>query len=82
MPTLAIIDGISILMWPNDHNPPHFHVRFARRRGKFDIATGRMIEGTLDRKAIKKVQAWTMSNQAMLSQPWSNLRQQTMTTKS
>ena len=78
MPTLAIIAGISVLMWPNDHDPP----RFAGRRGKFDIATGRMIEGTLDRKAIKKVQAWTMSNQAMLSQAWNNLRQQTMTTKS
>jgi hypothetical protein len=82
MPTLAIIDGISILMWPNDHNPPHFHVRHAGRRGKFDIATGHMVEGTLDRKAIKKVQAWTISNQAMLFRAWNDLRRQTMTTKS
>ena len=80
MPTLAIIDGISILMWPNDHPPPHFHVRFAGRTGKFDIATGTMIKGTLDRKTVKKVQAWTFANQAMLSLAWSNSRPQKTTT--
>ena len=56
MPTLAIIDGISILMFPNDHNPPHFHVRFAGETGKFDIATARMINGTIDPRTITKVQ--------------------------
>ena len=82
MPTLAIIDGITILMWPNDHNPPHFHVRHAEKTGKFDIGTGRMIKGTLDRKTVKKVQAWTISNQAMLLQAWTDSRPQTTTTKS
>ncbi len=80
MPTLAIIDGINILMWPNDHPPPHFHVRFAGRTGKFDIATGRMIKGTLSRKTVKKVESWTIANQAMLSQAWSNSRPRTTTT--
>ena len=80
MPTLAIIDGISILMWPNDHPPPHFHVRFADRTGKFDIAAGCMIKGTLDRKTVKKVQAWTIANQAMLLRAWNSSRPQTTTT--
>jgi hypothetical protein len=80
MPTLAIIDGISILMWPNDHNPPHFHVRFAGRTGKFDIATGQMIKGTLNRRTIKKVQSWTIANQAMLLQAWNDLRSKMTTT--
>ena len=79
MPTLAIIDGISILMWPNDHDPPHFHVRFAGRTGKFDIATGRMIRGTVDRRTVKKVQAWAIANQAMLLQAWNNSRSRTTT---
>jgi hypothetical protein len=80
MPTIAIIDGISILMWPNDHNPPHFHVRFAGRTGKFDIATGRMIKGTLDRKTVRKLQSWTFANQDMLLQAWTNFRPRTTTT--
>lgn len=70
MPTLAIIDGISILMFPNDHNPPHFHVRFAGRTGKFDIATGRMINGTIDRRTITKVERWIPANRALLLQAW------------
>ncbi len=74
MPTLAIIDGISILMFPNDHNPPHFHVRFAGMKGKFDIVTGEMILGTLDRRTVKKVQAWIPHNRAMLLQAWSRYR--------
>ena len=82
MPTIAIIDGITILMWPNDHPPPHFHVRFAGRTGKFDIATGIMIKGTLDRRTIKKVQAWTIRNQSSLLQAWTRSRPQTTTTNS
>ena len=80
MPTLAIIDGISILMWPNDHDPPHFHVRFAGRTGKFDMATGQMIKGTINRRTIKKVQSWTIANQAMLLLAWNNLRSKMTTT--
>ena len=82
MPTLIIIDGIVIRMWPNDHPPPHFHVHFAGRTGKFDIATGNMLKGTLDRRTIKKVQAWTIKNQLSLLQAWTRSRPQTTTTKS
>ena len=82
MLTLAIIDGIRILMWPNDHHPPHFHVDFAGRQGKFDIATGQMIKGTLDRRTIKKVQAWIPRNRFSLLQAWTLYQSRLMTTKS
>jgi len=82
MPTIAIIDGISILMFLNDHNPPHFHVRFAGTRGKFDIATGEMIEGTLDRRTVKKVQLWIPRNRDLLLQAWTICQSRTTTTKS
>jgi hypothetical protein len=80
MPTLAIIDGISILMFPNDHNPPHFHVRFAGRTGKFDIATGRMIKGTINRQTARKVELWIPANRTMLSQAWTDCQSRTTTT--
>jgi len=79
MPTLAIIDGIRILMFLNDHGPPHFHVRMAGRKGKFDIATGRMISGTLDRRTIAKVQAWTESNRDLLMKSWTECQKRTTT---
>lgn len=80
MPTLAIIDGISILMFPNDHDPPHFHVRFSGRTGKFDISTGRMIKGTINRRTIKKVQGWIPANRSMLLQAWTISQSRTTTT--
>jgi len=26
-PTIAIVDGVRIMMFNNDHNPPHLHAR-------------------------------------------------------
>ncbi len=80
MPTLAIIDGISILMFTNDHPPPHFHVRFAGRRAKFDIATGDMIKGTLDKRTVKKVRLWTVLNRDSLLRAWTRCQSRTTTT--
>ena len=80
MPTLAIIDGITILMWPNDHPPPHFHVRHAGKTGKFDIATARMISGTVDRRTIAKVERWIPRNRVMLLRAWTTSRPGTTTT--
>jgi hypothetical protein len=80
MPTLAIIDGISILMWPNDHNPPHFHVRFAGKTGKFDITTGRMIKGTINRRTAGKVERWIPANRTLLLQAWTTFHGSRATT--
>ena len=70
MPTLAIIDGIRILMYLNDHEPPHFHVRKAGQKAKIEIVSGCLVSGRLDRGAMKKVQSWRASNQSALLQAW------------
>ncbi len=70
MPTLAIIDGIRILMYLNDHDPPHFHVRFGELRARIEISSGRMMSGRLDRRSLRKVQAWTELNRDLLSEAW------------
>lgn len=70
MPTVAIVDGILILVYRNDHAPPHFHVRHAGGKGRFEIATGRFMDGQLDRRTIRKVQLWTARNQDLLIEAW------------
>ena len=72
MPTIAVIDGIVILMYWNDHAPPHFHVRKDGMKGKFEFATGQMLSGQLDRRTQRKVQLWTSLNQELLTQAWNN----------
>jgi hypothetical protein len=70
VPTIEIVDGIRILMYLNDHAPPHFHVRFGDMKGKFVIATGELLSGNLDRRTLKKVQAWTELNRDLLMTKW------------
>lgn len=74
MPTIAIIDGIRIEIYTNDHDPAHFHARHAGMRAKFDIATGNLIRGRLNKRATRKVQLWTEMNRDLLMQVWTNSR--------
>ncbi len=53
MPTLAIIDGIQILMYLNDQNPPHFHARKAGQTAAIGIVSGQLMSGRLDRGAMR-----------------------------
>ena len=81
MPTLAIFDGISILMYLNDHAPPHFHVNRAGKKAAIEIESGRVMRSNLDRRTLAKVQAWRMINQSALSMSWTQCQQRTTMTK-
>jgi len=70
MPTLAIIDGIRILMYFNDHAPPHFHVEERETMGVFEIASGRMVRGDLGRRSRGKVERWIVQHRAELMMAW------------
>jgi hypothetical protein len=47
MPVVAIVDGVLVMFFFNDHDPPHFHVRYGDFQGKVSIATLKFIEGDL-----------------------------------
>ena len=70
MPTIAIIDGIRIMMYWDDHAPPHFHAWLGDMDAMFEIATGRMLRGRLDRRSVYKVQQWAEHNREMLMAAW------------
>ena len=40
MPTIALVEGVSIVIYPGDHLPPHFHAWKDGRMAKFEIETG------------------------------------------
>ena len=58
MPTLDYFDGIRILIYPNDHNPPHFHVEYAEHEALIEILTLKTLVGKLPSKIIIKVKTW------------------------
>ena len=82
MPTLAIIDGIRIMMYLGDHHPPHVHAWKNGLDAQFEIATGRMMEGRLDRRTIRRVQQWIELNRDLLLEAWTQCQSNQTTTKS
>ena len=72
MPTIVIIDGIRIVIYWDDHDPPHFHAWNGDMDAMFEITTGRLLQGRLDRRSIRKVQQWTELNQEILMQAWND----------
>jgi len=58
MPTVALFDGIKIEVFPNDHNPPHFHVTYSGERALIDIKRLETLQGDLPAKQLRSVIEW------------------------
>lgn len=76
MPEVSRFFGIVILMFYNDHNPPHFHVRYGSQRAVVDIATMNMSHGRLSPRARGLVTEWAARHQHELLQNWRRARKQ------
>ena len=70
MPTLSTFYGIVILMYFDDHNPPHFHVRYAGSKAIVEIDTLRVIGGSLPARAERFVVEWASEHKAELRENW------------
>jgi hypothetical protein len=70
MPTIAYFLGIAVRMFFNDHDPPHFHVRYQQFRARVRIADGEIIDGRLPPTAMRLVKEWTELRRHALMQNW------------
>jgi len=50
MPRISEFYGITILMFFGDHNPPHFHVRYAGHTARVAL-DGRILAGDIPRSS-------------------------------
>jgi len=64
MPTVAIIDGVKIQFYWDDHPPPHFHAEYGECRAKFSISS--LAAEAQHRKVI----AWAKSRRTELLDAW------------
>jgi Domain of unknown function (DUF4160) len=69
VPTISRFYGITILMYAKDHPPPHFHARYAEHQAKFGV-DGRLLSGSLPRRARQLVQTWAGLHREELEQCW------------
>jgi hypothetical protein len=70
MPTISRFYGISIKMFFEDHNPPHFHAVHGDHIGWFNIRTLELIKGDLPPRAIRLVKEWATEHQDELLAIW------------
>ena len=54
MPEISRFYGLVILMYYNDHEPPHFHVRYQEYEVTININSGE-VKGKMSRTALKLV---------------------------
>jgi hypothetical protein len=44
MPTIAVVAGVRIIIYPKDHLPPHLHAKLAEHEAMISIVTGDVLE--------------------------------------
>lgn len=70
MPTVYVIDSIKILIYFDDHLPPHFHAIYNEYEELIEIRTLETYRGKLPNKQRKRVIAWAKENQTLLMETW------------
>ena len=73
MPEISRFLGIVITMYFNDHNPPHFHVRYEDHRAVLGIEPLRLTEGYLPPRVLGLVMEWAKMYQSELQRNWTAL---------
>ena len=74
MPEICRFFGIIITMFADDHNPPHFHVRYGDYEAIVTIDKG-VVKGEMPRNALKQVFRWMELNKEELAANWQRLQQ-------
>jgi hypothetical protein len=70
MPTISTFYGVVIRMFWADHAPPHFHASYAGREALIEIATLRVIRGSLPPRATALTLEWASLHRQALLEDW------------
>ncbi len=73
MPVISMFYGLLISMDYHDnkqHHLPHIHVKYGEEESVFTIPDGEMLEGNLNNKKRKLVEAWIEIHQEDLMADW------------
>ena len=76
MPEISRFYGIVIMLYINEHNPPHFHVKYGEYLAEVDMQTLKIIRGRLPKRAYSLVLEWAAEHREELMENWYLARQQ------
>ena len=72
MPEICRFLGIVISMYFDEHNPPHFHVRYNEYRAVVAIRSLNLLEGQLPARVRGLVEEWAELHQPELLAMWNS----------
>lgn len=75
MATLARFGKIRVCMFPDDHNPPHFHVHGPGWRASFRINDLKLLKGSYPRNACDEALEWARKSIPYLYDKWVELNE-------
>ena len=70
MPTIAIVYGVKIQMFYNDHTPPHFHAVLGGDEVLVAIRSLQILGGSLPPAKLRRVLARARKHQGELALNW------------
>lgn len=70
MPEISAFYGISIYIYYNEHQPPHFHAIYGEREALISIASLSVIAGTLPPRSLGLVIEWASIHSSELEKAW------------
>ncbi|MFZ1496110.1 MAG: DUF4160 domain-containing protein [Saprospiraceae bacterium] len=70
MPEISRFYGVIVYMFFNDHNPPHFKVKYGEFEANILISNGAILNGDLPISKLKLVTAWAEIHKEELSAMW------------
>ena len=70
MPVVIQFGKMKIHVYPNDHNPPHFHAEYGGCKALVDIQHSCVIRGALPSRQLKLILAWCELHKDELMQNW------------
>jgi hypothetical protein len=70
MPEIKRFGGFKLLMFFQDENPPHVHIKGADFAAKIRISNGDLLAGTAPNKVLKQARQGVEAHQAELLEMW------------
>lgn len=70
MPVISRFYGIVIMMYFQDHNPPHFHAKYEGQLAVYSIKGCRLIAGKFPPRATRLIKEWAKLHEKELTEDW------------
>lgn len=74
MPELSRFLGLVISMYYDDHEPPHFHVRYGEHIAAIRLSPLGVLRGSLPRRALAIALEWAELHEPELQDDWNRAR--------